>query len=309
MSRNPAARPAYTLLEVLLATAIGVLLLGALYVALDVQLTSAQAGRDVVERSTLARSLLTRMAADVGPSLGNMDPARYRTKKKSSSSGGSSTALSSSSTGSSGATGSTASTSTTSSTGGTSSGTATASAEDQANTTQNTTIRFMWGVQGDNRSLTLYVSRLPREVYAVRPEDDNPESRTIVSDLRRITYWLAGDADSPLGLARQEIKVATSDSASGAASPETADEGSQVIAEEVKDVQFSYFDGTAWAESWDGSIMGSDGVTPIGPPRAIAIVIGIPKVGTAELQYYRHVIAVPAANGMTTQDSTQATTP
>ena len=55
-------RPAYTLLEVLLATAIGVLLLAALYIALDVQFTSAQAGRDTIERTTLARSLLARMA-------------------------------------------------------------------------------------------------------------------------------------------------------------------------------------------------------------------------------------------------------
>src|SRR5437868_1361364 len=58
-------RPAYTLLEMLLATAISALLLGALYVAVSMQLRHAQAGRDVIEQTTLARALLTRMGRDI----------------------------------------------------------------------------------------------------------------------------------------------------------------------------------------------------------------------------------------------------
>ena len=49
------SRPGYTLLEVLLASAIGVLLMGALYVAMDVQLRHAQAGRELIEQGTLVR--------------------------------------------------------------------------------------------------------------------------------------------------------------------------------------------------------------------------------------------------------------
>jgi hypothetical protein len=165
-------------------------------------------------------------------------------------------------------------------------------------------VRFNLGVQGDATALTVYVSRVPRELYTARPaSDDQEENRLVVSDLRRITYWLAGDSDVPLGLARQEVKVATSDDATGPLLPEGADEVGFLIAEEVKSLQFSYWDGTAWGETWDGSALGSDGKTPIGPPLAIAIVVGIapPSAyrggGEPVLQYFRQVIAIPVANG------------
>src|SRR5713101_3918220 len=63
-------RKGFTLLEVLLAAAIGVLLMAALYVAMQVQLDHAQAGRDAVEQSLLVRALLRRMSNDIAPSLG-----------------------------------------------------------------------------------------------------------------------------------------------------------------------------------------------------------------------------------------------
>src|SRR5207249_7423270 len=44
-------RRGFTLLEVLLAAAIGVLLLAALYIAMEVQLNHARAGREAVEHS------------------------------------------------------------------------------------------------------------------------------------------------------------------------------------------------------------------------------------------------------------------
>src|SRR5438132_12359010 len=68
-------RQGFTLLEVLLAAAIGVLLMAALYVAMQVQLDHAQAGRDAVEQSLLVRALLRRMSNDIAPSLGPTLPA------------------------------------------------------------------------------------------------------------------------------------------------------------------------------------------------------------------------------------------
>jgi len=55
-------RQGFTLLEVLLAAAIGVLLMRLYYVAMQVQLDHAQAGRDAVEQSLLVRALLRRMS-------------------------------------------------------------------------------------------------------------------------------------------------------------------------------------------------------------------------------------------------------
>src|SRR5262245_18767668 len=71
-SREKAARNrrGFTLLEVLLAAAIGVLLMAALYVAMEVQLDHARAGREAVEQSLLVRALLRRMSNDIAPGLG-----------------------------------------------------------------------------------------------------------------------------------------------------------------------------------------------------------------------------------------------
>src|SRR5438067_3265753 len=67
--RGRTFRKGFTLLEVLLAAAIGVLLMAALYVAMQVQLDHAQAGRNAVEQSLLVRALLRRMSNDITPSL------------------------------------------------------------------------------------------------------------------------------------------------------------------------------------------------------------------------------------------------
>src|SRR6516165_3852980 len=68
-------RAGFTLLEVSLATAIGVVLLGALYVAVDLQLRHAQIAREMVEESTLARAILARIAGDIKQNIGPMRPA------------------------------------------------------------------------------------------------------------------------------------------------------------------------------------------------------------------------------------------
>src|SRR5262249_17299391 len=77
-----------------------------------------------------------------------------------------------------------------------------------------------------------------------------------------------------------------------------ADEASHVIAPEVKSLQFRYFDGSNWQDSWDGTQPGPDGVTPQGPPRAIELTIGFgtPDNPDAALKTVRHVIAIPPAN-------------
>src|SRR5262249_39008499 len=97
----PARRQGYTLLEILVASAIGVMLLGALYVALDVQLGLTRAGREAVNTSAVARGLLERISSDVSLSLG---PIPVQTSSSNSSAGGSQTGA-----GATGATGATTS--------------------------------------------------------------------------------------------------------------------------------------------------------------------------------------------------------
>src|SRR5207245_5664943 len=126
-----------------------------------------------------------------------------------------------------------------------------------------------------------------------------------LSDLRRVSYWLAGGGE-PIGLARQEVTMVTSDQAMADVPPSIPDEASMVIAEEVKSLTFSYWDGTAWQDTWDGTTPGADGSTPVGPPVAIAVTLGIASPGAAastnadqQLKLHRHGVFVTTGNGTT----------
>jgi type II secretory pathway component PulJ len=289
-------RPAYTLLEVLLAMVIGILLMAALYAAVDAQLTNSRAGREIIEASNLARSVLDRVAADIGPSLAPISPSRLKSSSQAASA--SQTQL--------GAAGSApATTGAASTTGATSSGTTTdtsssATSPSSASGTTGSGVTFNQGVQGDATHLTLYTSRWPRELRT--PADD--ANAPVLSDLRRVTWWLAGG-----GLSRQEIKQATSDDALNA--PDLSDNPALVIASQVTNLTFQYLDGSSgqWQDTWDGTIAGPDGSTPIGPPAAIAVTIEItlPGGGPNARKSYRHVVALPTANGTTSSTSNSAT--
>jgi hypothetical protein len=161
-------------------------------------------------------------------------------------------------------------------------------------------------VQGDSTHLSVYVSRWPREIYQGMTGASDPSAQATVSDLRRITYWLSGGGDSSGGLARQEIAQATSDDALNS-STSPADDPKLVIATEVRNVSFQYFDGQSqsWTDSWDGTSTASDGTTPVGPPAAIAISLDIamPHTGAnegsgrADIKTFRHVVVLLTANG------------
>jgi prepilin-type N-terminal cleavage/methylation domain-containing protein len=291
--RLSAPRRGFTLLEVILALSVGVLLLGALYVSVDVQLRSAQAGRNIVGQGLLARSILNRMDADISATVSLVDPERYRMASSSTSSG-------SSGSGSSGGSGSgTASTSGGNSMSGNSSSNGNASSNGNTSTTSiNDAIVLPLSVQGDSTSLNLYLARVPREAM---PTDPNAIP-LVVSDLRRVSWWLTSG-----GLAREEVNIETAPDALDNLPPGIPDEDAYVYASEVKNVQFQYFDGSDWQDTWDCTVLGADNVTPIGPPQAIAITldIAVPQDGKKSddppTKRYRHVVACITANGTTLQ--------
>ena len=88
-----------------------------------------------------------------------------------------------------------------------------------------------------------------------------------------------------------------------------------VIAPEVVQLQFRYFDGTDWQDTWDGSQPGPDGMTPMGPPRAIEITLGVrqptPEGGDAtantNVKTYVHYVAIEAANAINPPTTTTTT--
>jgi len=280
----------------LLAMLVSVMLMGALYVAVEVQLRQAQAGRDVIEQSTLAHSLMARMTNDIKKCVTNIAPVQPPPLFTQAATGNTAAAGSSAGTPSSGTDSSSANSSSTPATNkATSSDPSSGSSATSLPPTRDT-IQFQLGVKGDANSLSLYISRLPY-IY-----EKNVLPGEVLSDLRIVTYWLATDGSTPLGLVRREFKDVTSDEANGTASgPNTG----VIIAPEVQSLQFRYFDGLNWFDSWDGTQLGLDGVTPIGPPTAIEITLGVVLPSSDHrswvqptVRYYRHVVSILTADGV-----------
>jgi prepilin-type N-terminal cleavage/methylation domain-containing protein len=268
-------RPAFTLLEVVLATAIGVILLAALYTAMGLQLRYAKAGRDVVEKGNLVRTIMARIRNDITQNLGPQNIGAGSSAPANSAGAGS---------------GSPSSTSP-----DTSGGSTTSNNQTPASSAISTQITFNLGVQGDASRLILYVSRVPREALMVNnASGDALVPNPGIGDLRRITYWMANGG----GLAWQEVLQVTSDEAMNVLPPNVPNEANFVIAEEVKSLAFSYFDGTNWQDTWDGTVAGPDGQTPIGPPLAIKMEMEIATPGTQKVEKYSQVVFIPTANGL-----------
>ena len=315
-------RSAFTLLEMLLAMAIAVVLLSALYIAMDFQLRRIRDDRETVQQADLARKIFARFTADLIPNLGQSDPSRYTggSSGSSSSSSSGSTGSSSGSTGSSSGSKTTASSSSSASS-STASGSNSSSNSTSTSSSTTSTPSFLFVLQGDQDTLTLFLTKVPPDPYNDPNAPNlptNSDGTLSIGDLRRVYYFLAADG----GLACQELKQVTSDDVANDTTPSgLSDPTVKLLASEVKTLQFEYWDGTQWATSWDGTQTSPlDGVTPIGPPQAIRITLGLalPTTGDngeeAPVKTYRHVVAIPAANTISLEafqaltNQTQSTT-
>lgn len=266
-------REAFTLLEVLLASALAVILMAALYVALDVQLNLANSGREAIEQATLHRAMIQRFENDLTGCLGPTAPAISTTAP-------------------------------TTSTTGTATDPAMSEASDPTMMVESDNIPFQAGVIGEGSDsevrLTMYVSK----VVKVPGLNQMNVAPTAGSDIRRVTYWMTNN-----GLARQEIPWVTSQRLQLGTDPYIEDGrevDSYVIAPEITQVSFSYWDGSAWQSSWDGRSLSSDGVTLRGPPMAIRVHFWMKVSGQEQPKEFRHSIPVLAAPGPAVPDTTEA---
>jgi hypothetical protein len=142
---------------------------------------------------------------------------------------------------------------------------------------------------GTGTELHVFLSKVPSEVFG--------DSPPLTSDLRRISYWLDGES----GLCRMESSLITSDEATTIELP-TGDVGKYLLAHEVKNLEFRYFDGTNWTDTWDSTALGQDNVTPMGSPRAIEVKMSLQlpkgKFGSKEqVKNFRQVILITTAGG------------
>lgn len=286
MKLSVARRRGFTLLEVLLASALAVILMAALYVALDVQLRLAEAGRESIVEATVTREIVQRLEDDLSSSMGPVAPPVG--KSGSSSSGGMSGA----------GAGATSGMDMTGMTGVT-----------DAAATQSTSIQFQAGVigesDGENRPrLTMFVARV---AGLGNPANESPDAPS-PADVRRVTYWMTDH-----GLARQEMPWVTSEQLHASTEPVIEDgkeERDYVIADEVTKLSIEYWDGSTWAETWDGRTLNSDGVTLLGPPKAIRIrfTLSLPGPNPGEMvdKEFFHTIAVRSAPGPAVPDAAAA---
>jgi hypothetical protein len=301
-------RSGFTLMEVLLATTIAVFIMVAILAAMEVQIREMEEGRTKVERATVGRSILAKMSDDISSSLAPVVPTT-----KSGGSGGSGSGSGNSGSGNNGSGNSGNGSSGGNNTGGTGSnmgangnnGTGNSNSATTATTSSTVDsdgnpVIFQIGVKGDNETLTVFQTRMTRGIVAP-PDDGGGTPMTYAGDVWRVSYFLAGDR----GLARQEIRVVTSDDVDTV--PIDVDDNTKILAEEVKSVYFRYFDGTTWQDSWDGSTPGADGVTPQGPPMAVEITLTIGYPGSDQTKTIQDVVAFHAAQGSGSQSSNPTT--
>lgn len=261
-------RSGYTLLEVMLAIAIGLLLVAALYIALDVQFRYMQSGRNAVVEAQVARGLLTRMADDVRPSLAVLPSRKKTTAAPSGETATPAEPMQPAETTPPPASGEPASTEP-------------AEPADTGPTTQPGI--FNLGVYGSQDEVYLFVSSTGR-YYG---------DETGISDLRRIHYYLVPGQ----GLYRQEQRNVLSTS-----SLMEEEEPGELIATEVVGLEFEYMSYDPGSGSVVYSPTWTSGLTD-GPPMAVRITLVIESPARGFLlrpepkqTTYSMVVAIPGAN-------------
>ncbi|MEW4487721.1 prepilin-type N-terminal cleavage/methylation domain-containing protein [Thalassoglobus sp. JC818] len=244
---NESPRAGFSLIEVLIALALTVLLLSAVYSAVGLHLRFQVAGRDQIHRAQLIRALVRKFDSDISALAFTIEEEE------------------------------TASTDTDAST----------SEESTTDTTLDSlsseSIPLPFGLVGTSEYVHLCVSKPIRELtYESLATGVTETGRT--TDLATVT-WGTGPIDPaflidptqpahrneandalerrPLtGLGRRVLDFYAFDSAT-----DTLTEY-DILAPEITEVQFSYFDGIAWVDSWDSRTLGS-------LPRAILVTYGL----------------------------------
>lgn len=275
-----AGRKAFTLVEVMLALTLSVILLGAIFTAMDQSWRLTANGREEMERSQLARALIRKIAIDVR-AISFVPP--ILTDDSAAAAGATSTG----STGASTTTGSSGSSSTAST------ATGTTTTDTAANETP--TARSI-GIRGNAQRVEMHISRARRDLnFSASVNGNNVQSRS--SDLRVLTYQLSTSGSGLIRTDGDRLATLMVEEKGGAATTLAAQ---QVLAPEVSYLQFRYFDGAAWYTSWDSESSGR-------LPRAIEVTLGFapPKNKPGPLfrvtvsqsaNQFRTVILIPIAD-------------
>lgn len=255
--RRPGQR-GFSLLEIVLSLSISVILLGAIGTAIDQSWRMSSQGQVEMQRQQVARAVLRIMERDLR-SVMFVPPSEFADTDDSSSSP---------TTGSTGAASSGASSGTKTSGSGTSTGgssstsgaTTTSSTSTTIGGAQEALVLASRGIRGGPYSLEIDGARPQRELaFALPVNAAIPSSRT--SDLRTVMYLLAApnqtaDPSGRGGLARKEGDRYAIESAESQGKNAAGNFSTTVLAPEIVAIEFRYFSGVTWLNSWDSVSMG-----------------------------------------------------
>lgn len=316
--RSRRTLPGFTLVEVLVALAMSTVLLLAVYGSLRMYWTITTTGRIQVEQAQLARAILRRIEVDAASVM--YQPPETATDTGQAADSGSTSESESGSTESGGQTTLGLGAPTTPVSG--SDAAATVDPLAAASSTSGDSAMASLGIVGDSQNLMLHISRPSRSLnYAMVGTSSATAAGvdTRLSDLLSVSYFLAsssagglqaavaaqsttpGQTGSSTGLARLEgDRMAISFADAGSKENQLA-AAAEIIAPEVIELQFRYFDGAVWSDVWDTTANGR-------LPMAIEVTMGFearqanidPRVarksGTPTVgRVIRHVISVPMA--------------
>lgn len=254
------SRRGLSLIEVLISLALSALLLGSVYSAITMYFHYSSAGQEEVEKNQLARVLLQRIETDLRSIV-------YRPEETS--------------------------TSTTENTDAQFTDQTEANADTSAteSTTQEVTdpsdafTGSSSGLFGDMQTIVLHVSR-PRLDLNSSPTLNNQMASSRTSDLKTVSFFVAGNGSGGLqaaaaghfssqsgkgpaasrGLARMEgdrLALQLADKSGNVASLLGQ---TQMLAPEVSQINFRYWDGSTWVTQWDSASYG-------GLPRAVEVTL------------------------------------
>lgn len=292
-------RPAFSLLEILLAIALTAVVMILVAGAIDFHLRKLTVHRARIQEAQIARAILRRIGDDLRAAV---------VVRQTDFSGVSTDGAADAGQG-----------------GDAGDGDAGSDADTEADAVVESAVTSEPGVYGSQNSIQIDMSRIPRyEEYALMEEFSDPTLSGGISDVKTVNYYLveSGQLSSMStnsvgisselaangGLVRSVIPRATSRFAMEAGDFGLAEQAAELIAPEVISIEFSYFDGTEWTTEWDTELIG-------GIPMAVAITIIIQDPttfveGTVQEQQltqenvYRTVVHLPGAEPIEDDSST-----
>lgn len=303
-------RAGFTLLEVILALGLVSILLGAMAAAVDFHFRVVNNTRTRIEEARLARALLDRISRDIRGAV-PYDPIDFESLVPgmvTTTSAGDLADLSEEMDfdtdilfGSS----------------------SSSASEDGSDLTALTLSHTVPGLYGESEWLQVDVSRLPRPDQltseVIFSEDGLLADR--VSDVKSVAYFVVdstnaanysyssvpgiGGFEEQGGLVRRQLDRAVTQYASESGLLEAIDQELEPVAPEVAAIEFAYFDGSEWTDTWDSDLEGT-------LPKAVEVVLYLRRQQTSgawfglagangsetdeELRSYRTVVYLPAAH-------------